>query len=775
MVVLLLLLVIVAAAGPAGSAPLEFPVTVTADDGEELDDRTWVADADLLTLGRPGDGHVHDLGLRFEAPGLLGVDEVVFARLRFSGWDGAITDGFDVRVTAALEADSPPLGATRRPSQLPRTTAARDMTIDQAWRHGGTTQHFHYTPDLAPVINEVVAQAGWGAGDHGPALVLCLDALTAGLDVGEHVQATALAPGRWPATLQVCRTLAETFEAGEQLGRPTERSVTVNFASLVDLEVRVEYGVGLPTQQTAARVFPGGRAGEIVIDRLRPDTEYAYRLSYRRAGSGDRWQSNPQRRFRTARAPGSPFTFTVHADSHIWESWGTGEPVAGEMDLFARTLANVANDRPDFHIAMGDEAMAEYCGSFGNARDRYLALRRFLDPVTHSAPFYLVLGNHEGELGYFMAEGDSAAVWAERARREMVANPAPDVFYDGCAEPPATGAGHRESYYSWEWGDALFVVLDPYWYTTQRPFHNAVPELGTGWAWTLGRAQYEWLHQVLTASDRTWKIVLLHQLVGGVAPPNAAYGRGGIEAARFRVDRRPSFEWGGENETGQNVFDVKRFGWQHGPIHDLLRSHGVKLVVFGHDHLYANQELDGVTYLTCPQPQDHSYGYGGMLPGGYERGTLLPNAGHVRFRVAPTTLDIEYVSAFLPGDGLNGMVAHTKRLTAPGAAAKAAAGDAVATVPLLRVMPSPAAAGEDVVLRVDGLPAGAAKAAAVGQLEAGIYDVAGRLVARLRADADGSFAWNQCDGRGRRVAAGVYHCRVTAGDTVLRGRVVVVR
>ena len=27
-----------------------------------------------------------------------------------------------------------------------------------------------------------------------------------------------------------------------------------------------------------------------------------------------------------------------------------------------------------------------------------------------------------------------------------------------------------QDYYAWTWGDALFVVIDPYWYTTTKPY-----------------------------------------------------------------------------------------------------------------------------------------------------------------------------------------------------------------------------------------------------------------------------------------------------------------
>ena len=42
--------------------------------------------------------------------------------------------------------------------------------------------------------------------------------------------------------------------------------------------------------------------------------------------------------------------------------------------------------------------------------------RRLLGEGTSPIPFYLVLGNHEGELGWWQAAGDSVVAWAEPAR-----------------------------------------------------------------------------------------------------------------------------------------------------------------------------------------------------------------------------------------------------------------------------------------------------------------------------------------------------------------------
>ena len=117
------------------------------------------------------------------------------------------------------------------------------------------------------------------------------------------------------------------------------------------------------------------------------------------------------------------------------------------------------------------------------------------------------MGNHEGELGRRL-DGTPAnmAVWATRARKLYYPNPAPDGFYTGnTAEEKFVGL--REDYYAWEWGDALFVVLDPFWYTRSRSNRG-----DANWGWTLGKQQYEWLKRVLQTSKTRFKFVFSHHL-----------------------------------------------------------------------------------------------------------------------------------------------------------------------------------------------------------------------------------------------------------------------
>lgn len=61
--------------------------------------------------------------------------------------------------------------------------------------------------------------------------------------------------------------------------------------------------------------------------------------------------------------------------------------------------------------------------------------------------------------------------------------------------------------------DALFVVLDPFWFTPKQRGP------GDNWKRTLGAEQYQWLKRTLAASRAKFKFVFIHHLVGGAGRP----------------------------------------------------------------------------------------------------------------------------------------------------------------------------------------------------------------------------------------------------------------
>ena len=94
--------------------------------------------------------------------------------------------------------------------------------------------------------------------------------------------------------------------------------------------------------------------------------------------------------------------------------------------------------------------------------ERYTLQRPYLGRIGKSAPLFLVNGNHEQAAGYMLdGTSENVAVWAQTARNALYSQPAPDGFYTGNAEVMPF-IGLLRNYYAWTWGDALFVVIDPY-------------------------------------------------------------------------------------------------------------------------------------------------------------------------------------------------------------------------------------------------------------------------------------------------------------------------
>jgi hypothetical protein len=398
------------------------------------------------------------------------------------------------------------------------------------------------------------------------------------------------------------------------LARPTANSVTVSVLCYEDVEGVIAFGTqtGKLTSATTKRAFKMGEPAEMVLSALQPDTRYYYQLRLAKTNSAEFT-------FHTARGAGSQFTFTVTADSHLDEHT--------DSVVYQRTLANALADRPDLHIELGDTFMTEKHPNRDAAFKQYLAQRYYFGQLCASAPFFFVLGNHDGESPRGRgSDADGLAVWSNLTRKRYFPNPVPDSFYTGDATKHPE-AGMLEDYYAWTWGDALFVVLDPFWFTQKQ--RNGEDN----WKRTLGDAQYQWLQRTLETSRAKFKFIFIHHLVGGADAQN----RGGAEATPF-------YEWGGKNADGSAGFKANRPGWP-APIHQLLVQNKVSAVFHGHDHFYAKQDLDGIVYQLVPQP---GYPGNGRAPRsaaeyGYVNGTILGSSGHLRVSVSAQQAKVDYV------------------------------------------------------------------------------------------------------------------------------------
>ena len=408
------------------------------------------------------------------------------------------------------------------------------------------------------------------------------------------------------------------------LGCPTDHAITVTVVPEEDMSIFVEYKEDSDSSfiRTPAVSAKTGMPQNIILSDLDPDTPYTYRICSQVPGTPG-IQNSPEYSFHTQRSSGSPFVFVVQADSHL------DERASGE--LYQRTLMNELNDNPDFCIDLGDTFMTDKLLVKNNEtyQNQYLKQRSYLNSIGCSVPLFLVLGNHDGETGYALDNtGENIAVLSSGFRKMYFPCPEPDGFYTGNSDDEVF-TGLREDYYSWVWGDALFVVLDPYWYTMIKPGGKT-----DGWGWTLGKTQYQWLNQTLRKSQAKYKFIFSHQLVGG----SDTQGRGGVEYASL-------YEWGGYNTDGSWGFDKNRPGWGD-PIHQLFVQNNVTAFFHGHDHFFAKQDLDGVIYQEVPQPATMSSPK--ENPGaeyGYINGVMLGSPGYLRVTVSPEQARVEYIKS----------------------------------------------------------------------------------------------------------------------------------
>ncbi|MGB8590901.1 MAG: malectin domain-containing carbohydrate-binding protein, partial [Candidatus Acidiferrales bacterium] len=293
----------------------------------------------------------------------------------------------------------------------------------------------------------------------------------------------------------------------------------------------------------------------------------------------------------------------------------------------------------------------------------------------------MALGNHEQEEGWHLGDAGFAVeppIMSANARDAYFLNPDPLLgsFYTGNTDTSyaniTTSSDHTiQDYYAWTWGDALFVIIDPYWYSTTKPYignegggESSTPGSGNRWDWTLGLAQYKWLEQTLQNSTAKYKFIFAHQVAGGLDD----YGRGGAYAV-------PYVEWGGNNDDGTTwAFDTNRTdvnaSWTV-PVHQLLVDNHVTAFFHGHDHEYAHEQRDGIVYQEVPMAADATYGYGfdEYTADGVYTLKVLPNSGHLRVTVDPNNgVTVQYVRASLAAaGGTNGGIADSYNIAAPAA------------------------------------------------------------------------------------------------------------
>lgn len=408
---------------------------------------------------------------------------------------------------------------------------------------------------------------------------------------------------RQPATFQ---TEVPAHNWDIVTGRPTKNSLTLSILAYQDTEGSIIYGTekGRYPNQTPKQNFKKDEPVEVILNGLKPNTRYFYQFR-------NNLENSEEFSFTTAKTANTDFTFAIQADSHLDEGTDT--------DTYKRSLENVAKANSDFLVDLGDTFMCDKRGNdWKDSAANYLAQRYYFGSIGHSIPIFLTLGNHDGESGW---RGGDLFDWSNMMRKKYFPNPEPNDFYSG-------NKSHLQDYFAWEWGDAQFIVLDPFSFTKRNKGND-------NWGWTLGKEQYDWLKNTLEKSKAKYKFVFIHHLVGG----GNDVARGGSEAAQF-------WEWGGKNFDGKDEFAEKRPDLAM-PIHQLFVQNKVSAVFHGHDHIFVKQDLDGIVYQEVPQPGHRQVdNTRNAEEYGYKSGVIKGSSGILIVKVTGEKAKVSYVRAF---------------------------------------------------------------------------------------------------------------------------------
>ena len=394
------------------------------------------------------------------------------------------------------------------------------------------------------------------------------------------------------------------------LGRADTTSITASITSQDTTELYLVWGPSGGNEQKQSEVFTccEKQPAVITMDGFTQGQSGVYQLFWRVQGT-DAFSATEQYTFQLPRLQGETFNFVIQADSHLLNK--------ADPTLYRQSMETMAALKPDLLMDLGDTFLLDQrADALTQTNEAVEAVYRqqlpYFSIVARSTPLYLVVGNHEGEYGAYET---TLAAQSMQARLKYYLNPIPNNFYSGNTQDGA------QNYYAYTWGDALFVVIDPYRYTTMDP-----NEKTDGWGWTLGKVQYDWFCQTLLESDAKYKFVFSHHAIGNI--------RGGKDIAAL-------YEWGGYDQKGNYLFDEKRPGWGK-PIHQIMVDAGVNIFFQGHDHLFAREEVDGIIYQTLPKPAEKVADKQNNFDA-YPDADVMLNAGFLNVTISAQSVRVDYI------------------------------------------------------------------------------------------------------------------------------------
>ena len=303
-------------------------------------------------------------------------------------------------------------------------------------------------------------------------------------------------------------------------------SVVVRWQTSVPTDSKVSYGAGLATVATNAT---SSTEHEVAISGLAVNTLYNYQIGYS-VPTTFNFPTDAQTFFKTALPIGTTTDFTAW----VTGDFGTGN--TGQLDV-RNSYLNYANNptplakKADIWLWLGDNAYAD-----GTPNEYTATVFSIYPDIMKNTPIFSSVGNHD-----YANFGDSPG------------KPHPLPYHDNheyfkVFSMPTTAqlggvASNTKRYYSYDYGNVHFIVLDSYGVVTDNTTNP----------------MYLWLQSDLMANTKKWIVCYFH---------HAPYSMG-----THNSDLRFS------------MINMRQY------FVPLLESYKVDLVLSGHSHVYERSYL----------------------------------------------------------------------------------------------------------------------------------------------------------------------------------------
>ena len=297
-------------------------------------------------------------------------------------------------------------------------------------------------------------------------------------------------------------------------------SITIRWQTNIASNSKVDFGTTL-AYGTTVNNATSSTEHEVQLTGLTANTKYFYRIGT----STTSIQGNAYNFFKTGISPSS-------SNFKVWVTGDYGVSALGHPDQISVRNAyqtHVGATPADFWIWLGDNAY-----SSGTATEYTDNVFNVHTELLKSLPVFPSLGNHDYGNQPYLSAPTLTTNWEYFSAFTLPTN----------AELGGV-ASNTEKYYSYNYGNAHFVVIDSW-----------------GASSTVGGTMYNWLQSDLLANTKKFVVCYFH---------NPPYSKG-------------------THDTDNNIFDLPSFDIRQN-LMTLMENNNVDLVLSGHSHIYERSPL----------------------------------------------------------------------------------------------------------------------------------------------------------------------------------------